>query len=92
MALTPPGLVLLDLMMPEMDGFEFVAEVQKHRQWQNLPIVVVTARDLSNDDRARLNGHVHQIIQKGAYTRDELLDQVQTLVMRLGKEPATTTS
>jgi len=75
-----PALVLLDLMMPEMDGFEFLAEMHRHAEWSSIPVVVVTARELSADDKARLNGHVSRILQKGQYSRDELLQQVSALV------------
>ncbi len=75
-----PGVILLDLMMPEMDGFEFVAEVRRHAAWRAIPIVVVTAKDLSHDDRQRLNGHVERILQKGAYGREQLLAEVRELV------------
>ena len=75
-----PALVLLDLMMPEMDGFEFLAEMHRHAEWGSIPAVVVTARELSADDKARLNGYVSRILQKGQYTRDELVEQVSSLV------------
>jgi signal transduction histidine kinase/DNA-binding response OmpR family regulator len=75
-----PGVVLLDLMMPEMDGFEFVAEFRRHEPWRAIPIVVITARDLSQDDRERLNGYVQRILQKGAHGRDQLLAEVRELV------------
>jgi GAF domain-containing protein/CheY-like chemotaxis protein len=75
-----PSLILLDLMMPEMDGFEFVAELRRHDGWRAIPIVVITARDLSRDDRERLNGHVEKILQKGTYDRDHLLAEVRELV------------
>lgn len=75
-----PHVILLDLMMPEMDGFEFVIELQKDASRRLIPIVVITAKDLTPEDRARLNGHVEQIIQKGAYNRSELLTKVQELV------------
>jgi CheY-like chemotaxis protein len=67
-------------MMPEMDGFEFAAEFRRHESWRTIPIVVVTARDLSREDRERLNGHVQKILQKGAYGRDALLAEVRELV------------
>jgi GAF domain-containing protein/CheY-like chemotaxis protein len=76
----PPSLILLDLMMPEMDGFEFVTELRRHEGWRAIPVVVITARDLSRDDRDRLNGHVEKILQKGTYDRDELLAEVRELV------------
>jgi hypothetical protein len=76
-----PSVVLLDLMMPEMDGFEFVAEFRRHEAWRAIPIVVITARDLSRDDRERLNGYVQKILQKGAHGRDQLLAEVRDLVV-----------
>jgi CheY-like chemotaxis protein len=75
-----PALVLLDLIMPEMDGFEFVAELRKHAEWQTLPVIVITAKDLTHEDRLHLNGYVEKILQKGAYSREELLMQVRHLV------------
>jgi len=67
-------------MMPEMDGFEFVAEFRRHDAWRAIPIVVVTARDLSREDRERLNGYVEKILQKGAHAREQLLPEVRDLV------------
>jgi CheY-like chemotaxis protein len=75
-----PSVVLLDLMMPEMDGFEFVAEFRRHEAWRSVPIIVVTAKDLSREDRDRLNGYVQKILQKGTHGRDELLAEVRELV------------
>jgi signal transduction histidine kinase/CheY-like chemotaxis protein len=80
LANSQPGIILLDLMMPEMDGFEFLTEMGKHEAWLKIPIVVVTAMDLSTEDHQRLTGHVEQIIQKGAYPRDVLLAEVRSLV------------
>jgi CheY-like chemotaxis protein/nitrogen-specific signal transduction histidine kinase len=74
-----PGLILLDLMMPEMDGFQFVEELRKQEEWRAIPVVVVTAMDLSNEDRARLNGQVERIVQKGAYSFEDLATQVRQL-------------
>lgn len=76
-----PELILLDLMMPEMDGFEFIVELRKQAAFWSIPIVVITAMDLTQEDRARLNGYVTQILQKGAFSREELLDQVRDLVL-----------
>jgi CheY-like chemotaxis protein len=77
---SPPGLILLDLMMPEMDGFEFLVELRKTPAWRMIPVIVITARDLSADDRRRLEGSVDRILQKGAWTREALLDEVRELV------------
>ena len=64
-----PSLILLDLMMPEMDGFEFVAEFRRHEAWRAIPIVVITARDLSRDDHERLNGYVRRSSERRARPR-----------------------
>jgi CheY-like chemotaxis protein len=77
---TSPSVVLLDLMMPEMDGFAFVTEFRRHEPWRAIPIVVITAKDLTREDRERLNGYVEKVLQKGAYGRDELLAEVRDLV------------
>jgi PAS domain S-box-containing protein len=75
-----PRLVLLDLMMPEMDGFEVAARMQADSRWHDVPVVVVTAKDLTDDDRRRLGGAADRVIQKGGFSRDILLDQVNDLV------------
>jgi CheY-like chemotaxis protein len=75
-----PELILLDLMMPEMDGFEFVNALRRNEGSRHIPIVVVTAKDLSPEDRARLEGHVRRIFQKGAFTREELIREIRRLV------------
>jgi signal transduction histidine kinase/DNA-binding response OmpR family regulator len=75
-----PRLILLDLMMPEIDGFEVLAHLKQHDTWSNIPIIVITAKDLTNDDRIRLTGRVERIIQKGAYQRGDLLAEVRQLV------------
>ena len=78
-----PDVVLLDLMMPEMDGFEFVAELRKRQEWRTIPVVVVTAKDLTPEERQRLSGHVEKILQKTAYRREDLLREVRDLMVDL---------
>jgi adenylate cyclase len=77
-----PALIILDLMMPEMDGFEFLAERNKTERWRRIPVVVVTAADLSEEDHVRLNGAVERILIKASYGRDELLQEVRAIVER----------
>ncbi|MFZ5447639.1 MAG: response regulator [Thermodesulfobacteriota bacterium] len=86
-----PGLILLDLMMPEMDGFQFVDYVRQHEAWRHIPIVVVTAKDLTPEDRLRLNGSVAEIVKKDSKDQEELLAEVSKMVkMRLKKGPVKT--
>jgi CheY-like chemotaxis protein len=75
-----PGVILLDLMMPEMDGFELMEAMRREVGWASIPVVVLTAKDLTAEDRERLNGRVERVLQKGAYTRDVLLADVRRLV------------
>jgi signal transduction histidine kinase/DNA-binding response OmpR family regulator len=80
MATNRPSLIFLDLLMPEMDGFAFAAEVKTHPEWRSIPIVVVTAQDLTSEDRRRLNGHVETILRKQGDSREALLEQVRDLL------------
>jgi CheY-like chemotaxis protein len=75
-----PSLIFLDLLMPEMDGFAFAAEVGRRPEWRSIPIVVVTSQDLSNADRRRLSGHVETILRKHGDSRESLLEQVRDLL------------
>ncbi len=75
-----PELILLDLMMPEMDGFEFVKAMREHSDWQNIPIVVITAKDITEEDRERLNGRVSRILSKGVLEGNQLLKEVRRVL------------
>jgi signal transduction histidine kinase/CheY-like chemotaxis protein len=76
----PPDLVLLDLMMPVMDGFEFLFEFRRRKELRSVPVIVVTAKDLTDDERLLLNGGVRQIVEKSDLNREELLEQVREFV------------
>ncbi|MEA2465725.1 MAG: hypothetical protein QOJ98_3472 [Acidobacteriota bacterium] len=80
MEVARPSLIFLDLMMPEMDGFAFAAEVGRRPEWRSIPIVVVTSQDLTIDDRRRLNGRVEKILRKHGDSRESLLEQVRDLL------------
>jgi len=75
-----PMLILLDLMMPVMDGFDFLAELRAKPEWQQIPVIVITAKDLTKDDRDRLAGKVEEVLEKNAYTREQLLQRVSEAV------------
>lgn len=75
-----PNLILLDLMMPEMDGFEFASALRRKPEWSSIPIIVLTAKDLTEADRLRLNGYVQKILQKVGQSREEMLQEVRELV------------
>ena len=75
-----PGVILLDLMMPEMDGFTFMAELRRRPEYRDIPVIVVTAKELSGEERQRLRGQVHQILEKGGYSTRELLNEIARLL------------
>lgn len=75
-----PAAVILDLTMPEMDGFEFLDEMRKNPDWADVPVVVLTAKELTNEERTRLNGHVEKVIRKGAVGQEDILNEVRRLV------------
>ncbi len=79
---TRPDLIILDLMMPEMDGFEFLAEFRKVPEHREIPVVVLTGADLSEEDRRQLSGGVERVLRKAVYGRDELLEELRDLVGR----------
>jgi CheY-like chemotaxis protein/anti-sigma regulatory factor (Ser/Thr protein kinase) len=75
-----PGIVLLDLMMPEMDGFEFLRELRANASWREIPVVVLTAKELTDADRRALQGNVAKILQKGSSSKEELLRGIRGLL------------
>ena len=82
-----PDIILLDLMMPEMNGFEFVSELHKsnHPEWQEIPIIVISAIDLDHNDRQKLSGAVRKIIQKTKINRGKLLALIYEFVTKKAK-------
>jgi threonine synthase len=75
-----PDLVLLDLMMPDMDGFQVMDELQKRNETKDIPVIVITAKELTPAEKARLKGHIQTLMQKGDFMSDELLDEVRVLL------------
>ena len=75
-----PRLILLDLMMPVMDGFDFLLEMRANAEWQDIPVIVLTAKDLTEEDRRILSGRVKQIVEKGTYTHEQLVSLIHQAV------------
>jgi PAS domain S-box-containing protein len=75
----PVDLVMIDLMMPEVDGFAVVEELRTRPELANLPIVVVTAREIGSEDEQRLHGRIQAILEKHQLTPERLHQQLQTL-------------
>jgi CheY-like chemotaxis protein len=74
-----PDLILLDLMMPVMDGFDFLIELHANADWRSIPVVVLTAKDLTDEDRRVLSGRVEQILEKDTWTHDQIVTLINKL-------------
>jgi adenylate cyclase len=88
-----PDLILLDLMMPEMDGFQVVATLQKEAGWRDIPVIVITALDLDAKDRDRLNSGVQSVLVKETFQPADLVERIRRLAqtrtaVNSGTEPA----
>lgn len=75
-------MILLDLMMPVMDGFAVLAELHRTPQWQRIPVVVVTAKELSEADRMQIIRRSDAIVQKGALSKNDLLREIKQLISK----------
>ena len=78
-----PSVILLDLLMPNMNGHEFLSELELNERWDNIPVIALTAMELDENERASLENRVSMIIQKGAYSIDHVLSAVRDI---LGKK------
>jgi CheY-like chemotaxis protein len=75
-----PDLILLDLMMPVMDGFEMLDELRTRPEHRSIPVLVLTAKTLTDDDRRRLNGNVERIIEKAQHSTEEVFTYVRNVL------------
>jgi CheY-like chemotaxis protein len=75
-----PGLILLDLLMPGMDGFELLAELQRREEGGSVPVIILTAKDLTAMDHQRLSGPIEKVLQKGSLGHEQLLAEVIALM------------
>ncbi|MCV6637524.1 response regulator [Candidatus Albibeggiatoa sp. nov. NOAA] len=78
-----PSVILLDLLMPEMDGFEFLSRLRQNRMWYDIPVIVLTAKDLTSKERAKLNEQAKVVFMKNYYQKEDLLDEIQHLLAKI---------
>lgn len=75
-----PDLIILDLMMPEFDGFSVLDALKADQRTAPIPVIVVTAKDLTREEKLRLQGRIHSLMQKGEFMNDEFMDEVRALI------------
>ena len=76
----PYALICLDVMMPEMDGFAVLDALKVNAQTAQIPVIVVTAKELTAAEKERLRGRIHALMQKGSFMNDDLVDEVRALI------------
>jgi threonine synthase len=75
-----PDLVIIDLMMPEMDGFTVIDALRANAETASIPVIVATAKELTADEKDRLGGQIQALMQKGDFLNDEFLEEVKALI------------
>ena len=89
LAQTRPDVLLLDLMMPEMDGFEVLNRIRAHPETKDLPVIIVTAKDLSEKERQQLESRTLSVLAKGTHTSGILVKEIRNALKELEKSPDT---
>lgn len=81
-----PDLIILDLKMPEMDGFATIAALKEHERTRAIPIIIVSGQDFTRDEQSYLTGQVEALLHKGLFTENELLEDVSRALEKVGRE------
>jgi CheY-like chemotaxis protein len=71
-----PDVILLDLMMPEMDGFQVLEAIEEDEELRDIPVIVITAKGLTSSEKKRLGGQIQMLLEKGDFTDEDLLHEV----------------
>src|SRR3972149_6285072 len=79
-----PDLIILDLMMPEVDGFAVLDALQADSRTASIPVIVVTAKELTSDEKALLHGRIYKLMQQGQFMNEDLADEVRALLKYAG--------
>ena len=80
-----PDLIILDLMMPDMDGFEVIKRLRRSKKTKDIPILIVTAKELSKEEQEFLRENIQHIMIKGKFTKEELMRSIKETLKRVKK-------
>ncbi|HTP13049.1 MAG TPA: response regulator [Bacteroidota bacterium] len=75
-----PALILLDLVMPGMDGFEVVQQLQENERWKNIPVVILSGKELTREDQERLESHITQFLKKDLFSTSEISKTIKRIL------------
>jgi threonine synthase len=75
-----PDLIILDLMMPGLDGFAVLEKLRSKQETATIPVIVTTAKELTPEEKERLGGQIQSLLQKGDFLNDEFLEEVKALI------------
>jgi CheY-like chemotaxis protein len=75
-----PALILLDLVMPGMDGFEVVQQLQENEKWKQIPVVILTGKEVTQEDQKRLESHITQFLKKDAFSTSEISKAIKRIL------------
>jgi len=78
-----PDLIILDLMMPGVDGFEVISHLKKSEETRDIPIIIVSAKKLTSEEIEYLNNNIEKIIRKGDFSREELLKDIKKTLEKI---------
>ena len=70
----------MDVQMPEMDGFTVIEALRSKQETATIPVIVATAKELTQDEKNRLGGQIQSLMQKGDFLNDEFLEEVKSLI------------
>ena len=82
-----PDIVLTDLVMPEVDGFEFLAEIRANEKWAAIPVIIATAKTLTEEEQDRLKGNVELLLHKGDQPIEQLMQEINGAIRGLDIQP-----
>jgi len=77
-----PALILLDLLMPVMDGFQFIRELQENERWKNIPVVILSAKEITPEEQEELNKRIVEFMHKRDFSREALSKTVNRILGR----------